>query len=82
MAPEPKGKPLRRPTRRTTGEGGPEKTYGAFVGELVSVADAGRKTVALGLAQVTADMLYILTDSQSVLRSTINISKVTPPGAE
>jgi len=40
-------------------------SYGAYLGPLATVADAERKAVALGPGQETADMLYLLTDSQS-----------------
>jgi len=43
------------------------------------VADAERKAIALGLEQETADMHYLLTDSQAALHTDLNLSKGVPP---
>lgn len=58
-----------------------EMKYGAFLGRLAAVLDAERKAVALRVGKETADMLFLLTDSQSALRTAINLSRGHPPGS-
>jgi len=58
--------------------GRPDNRGGAFLGDLATVADAERKGIALALGD-TADRLYILTDSQGALRTTLALSKEAYP---
>lgn len=57
----------------------PSSSYGAFLGTLAAVADAERKGLALCLERETADMLYLLTDSQAALHTALNLSQGVPP---
>src|SRR5207253_225947 len=52
---------------------GQEQVYGAYLGNLASVADAERLAITLALENETAEALYILTDSQAALSTAANL---------
>jgi len=55
-----------------------EATYGGFLRAMVTVADAERNVVALGAGVETADMRFILTESQTALHTAIRLSNGAP----
>lgn len=59
--------------------GSKSETYVSFPGPLSTVAGSERGAVALGLDSEVADLLFLLTDSQTALRTAVNLSRGHPP---